>query len=144
MPLYRRGPLVQDESIALARRPFLNFTGAGVTATDDAANNQTDVSIAGGGAAAISSAALDFTAGDTLKRFTITDAAVSAASKIVGVVRRPDSADDSADRGYVYAASVVRIGTGAFDLLVSVSDGGGFDPTAIPPSETATFYYLIG
>ncbi len=49
MPLFRRGPIVQDEGSSLARRPFINFTGAGVVATDDGANNQTDVTISGGG-----------------------------------------------------------------------------------------------
>jgi|KBSMisStandDraft_5_1062788.scaffolds.fasta_scaffold142264_2 hypothetical protein len=39
---------VQDEGSALTARPALNFTGSSVTATDDAANNRTNVTIAGG------------------------------------------------------------------------------------------------
>lgn len=45
------GISVQDEGVALTPRAILNFTGAGVTVTDDAANNRTVVTIAGGGAA---------------------------------------------------------------------------------------------
>ncbi|KKN66972.1 hypothetical protein LCGC14_0466520 [marine sediment metagenome] len=46
------GHIIQDESVSLAQRINLNFTGAGVTATDDAGNNQTDITIPGGGAGA--------------------------------------------------------------------------------------------
>jgi hypothetical protein len=38
---------VQDEGIALPARPIINITGAGATATDDAANGRTNVAIAG-------------------------------------------------------------------------------------------------
>lgn len=34
---------IQDEGTALAQRAILNFTGAGVTATDDAANGRANV-----------------------------------------------------------------------------------------------------
>ena len=40
---------VQDEGVALALRDVLNFTGPGVSATDDAANGRTNVAIVGGG-----------------------------------------------------------------------------------------------
>jgi hypothetical protein len=38
--------VVEDEGVALAARDALNFVGAGVTATDDAANNRTVITIA--------------------------------------------------------------------------------------------------
>jgi hypothetical protein len=38
---------VQDEGVALTRRTILDFAGAGVTATDDAANSRTLVTIPG-------------------------------------------------------------------------------------------------
>lgn len=42
---------VQDEGVTLAKtRNILNFTGAGVTATDDAVNGRTNISISSGGA----------------------------------------------------------------------------------------------
>lgn len=41
----------QDEGVSLPARSFLNFVGAGVTATDDLANDRTNVTIPGGGAA---------------------------------------------------------------------------------------------
>jgi hypothetical protein len=40
---------VQDEGTPLTVRPTLNFVGAGVTATDDAANTRTVITIPGGG-----------------------------------------------------------------------------------------------
>lgn len=43
------GHTIQDEGVSLAARTNLNFVGAGVTVTDDSANNQTDVTIPGGG-----------------------------------------------------------------------------------------------
>lgn len=39
--------VIADEATPLTVRPTLNFTGAGVTATDDSANNRTNVIIAG-------------------------------------------------------------------------------------------------
>jgi len=41
--------LIQDEGVDLTRRDIINFVGAGVTATDDALNNKTIVTIPGGG-----------------------------------------------------------------------------------------------
>jgi hypothetical protein len=97
-----------------------------------------------GGSVAIDSVSIAFTDGDTARRVTVTDAGVSAASKILGSIRRPDTADDSADRGYVYTANVVEAGSGAFDLLVTVTDIGGLDCTENPPNETVTYCYVKG
>jgi hypothetical protein len=44
------GHTIQDEGTSLTQRTKLNFVGAGVTATDDAGNDATVVTIAGGGA----------------------------------------------------------------------------------------------
>jgi hypothetical protein len=46
------GHTIQDEGSSLTARTGLNFTGAGVTATDDAANNRTNVTISGSGGGA--------------------------------------------------------------------------------------------
>src|SRR3990167_1137573 len=40
---------VQDEGSEVGRRPAVNFTGAGVTASDNAASDRVDVAITGGG-----------------------------------------------------------------------------------------------
>lgn len=40
---------VRDEGTPVAYRPNLNFTGAGVTCSDDAVNNETDCAISGSG-----------------------------------------------------------------------------------------------
>lgn len=42
-------PTIEDEGVALTKRPTLDFQGAGVSVTDDAVNNQTVVTIPGGG-----------------------------------------------------------------------------------------------
>lgn len=99
---------------------------------------------AAAGAVSVSAANIAFTDGDTMRRVSVANAAVSASSKIVGSVRRPDTADDSFDRGYVYTWSVVEVYAGGFDILVSVHDGGSDDPVGFPPNETVIFYYLIG
>lgn len=44
--------VLQDEGVDLAARTRLNFAGAGVTATDDAVNDRTVVTVPGGGAGA--------------------------------------------------------------------------------------------
>lgn len=92
---------------------------------------------------AISEANIPFTDGDTMRRVTISDAAVTAASKIIGTIRRPDTTDDSADRGYLYIANVVECVSGAFDLLISALGWGFDDPTANPPNETVKFLYQV-
>lgn len=92
---------------------------------------------------AISTANVAFTDGDTARRVTITDAAVSAASKVLCSVRRPDTTDDSADRGYLYIPNVVKCASGSFDVLIACLDIGGMDPTEKPPSETITLLYQV-
>lgn len=52
------GHVIQDEGVAVPARANLNFVGAGVTVTDDATNNQTDVTIAGGGSSGATVATL--------------------------------------------------------------------------------------
>lgn len=98
---------------------------------------------AAGGAATISSVDIAFTDGDTMRRVTVTDAAVSATSKIIGTIRRPDTTTDSSDPGYIYIANVVRVATGAFDVLLSCLGWGFDDTTGKPPNETVKFYYQI-
>lgn len=130
-----------------SRRRLNLIEGANITLTvaDDAGSEEVDVTIAAAGASvAMSSVDIPFTDGDTLRRVTVTDAAVTAASKIIGAVRRPDSADDSADAGYLYVPNVVRVAAGAFDLLVACLDWGFGDPTENPPNETVKFVYAIG
>jgi hypothetical protein len=48
------GIIVQDEGTSLPARGKINFTGAGVTATDDATNDRINVQISGGGGSAYS------------------------------------------------------------------------------------------
>lgn len=91
----------------------------------------------------IGTSSVAFTDGDTARRVTVTDAGVSGTSEIIVTVRRPDTAGDSADRGYLYTANIVRIGTGEFDVLLTVLGLSGEDCTANPPNETITLFYLV-
>ena len=97
-----------------------------------------------GGEVTMTSVAIPFTDGDTMRRVTITDAAVSAASKIIGSIRRADTADDSADKGFRYTANVVLLASGSFDLLVICTSWGGDDTTEVPPNETVNYVYTVG
>jgi len=84
----------------------------------------------------LTSTSVAFTDGDTVRRVTVTDAAVGATDKIVASIRRPDIADDSADAGHVYVANVVRVDAGSFDVVVACFDRGFGDTTEQPPNET--------
>lgn len=88
-------------------------------------------------------ATLSFANGDTLKRFTVSNSAVVSTSKIVGNIRRPNTANDSADFGYLFIANIVNITTGSFDLLVAVTDGGLDDVTRKPPLGSVEFHYQV-
>lgn len=96
----------------------------------------------GPGSVTLSSASVAFTNGDTVQKVTITDAAVSASSKVMGTILRPDT-DDSADKGFVFIPNVVKRNAGSFELVVTCLDQGGLDPTENPPNETVTFCYLV-
>lgn len=98
---------------------------------------------AGGGAGSLSTASIAFTDGDTARRVTISDGTITATSKIVCTIIRPDTTDDSADRGYIYDVNVVRRAVGSFDVLVRCLDIGGLDPVEIPPNETVNLCYMV-
>jgi hypothetical protein len=70
------------------------------------------VTMSAGAAATCYSATIAFTDGDTVRRVTIANGVVTATSKIVGTIRRPDTSVDSADIGYLYHANIVLVGTG--------------------------------
>lgn len=130
---------VEDEGIAQTQRSTIDFVGTGVTASDTGSKTQVSIS---SGAVAVSAASLSFTNGDTFKRFTVTDAAVTSTSKIVGTITRPNVAD-SDDPGWTYLHTVVSRATGSFDLLVAVFDWN--DPAGVSrPNETVTFSYVLG
>ena len=104
----------------------------------------TEVNVATGGSVTASTVAVAFTDGDTYRRVTVTDANVLATSNILCTVRRPNTANDSDDLGYIYTATVSRVGTGSFDVNIAALGWGMDDPTLKPPSETVTLTYLIG
>jgi hypothetical protein len=101
------GHAIEDEGIALTQRAVLNFTGAGVTLSD--AGGKTVVSVAGGGGT-WTEVEVDFGSAPVYgAEFTITDAAITAASKMqvlpCGKAATGRTADDWAWDGAAFAAN---------------------------------------
>lgn len=67
---------------------------------------------------------VDFTDGDTFKRVTVTDADVTASSRILPTVEKRDTAEVD-DVGWIYVANVISVSSGSFDCNVAalVIDG---------------------
>jgi len=77
-----------------------------------------------------------------MRRVTIVDATVTAASVIVCTIVRPDVLA-SEDRGYIYVVNVVDRNVGSFDVNVAALAWGFGDPTLQPPNETVILHYII-
>jgi len=124
---------VQDEGAALTQRAVLNFTGAGVTASDS--GGKTVVNIPGGAGAAWSTTTVDFGATPVAEAtFTIVDATVGVGSIIPLVVSGGDSTADNDALAHAEAAlrfcMAATPAAGSFDLYVMVLGGlvtGTFD-----------------
>ncbi len=110
------------------------------TSNADYATGWVDPSGEGGGVT-LGTASVAFTNGDSAQRVTVTDAAVTATSKILTSVTRPDVTEGD-DPGLVFVATVVRRVTGSFDAVVVALDLGGGDPTPVP-SVTVTLTYTV-
>lgn len=88
-------------------------------------------------------ARLSFADGDTLKRFTIADASVTAAGNTpIPVIRRDDIADVD-DPGWIFTANIVTVTDGSFDVLVSALPGDGLPAVNEFPNETVTLVYYL-
>jgi len=101
------GHAIEDEGSALTQRATLNFTGAGVTVSDLA--GKTVVEVAGGGGS-WTEVEVDFGSSPVYgAEFTITDAAITAASKVqvmpCGKAATGRTADDWAWDGAAFAAN---------------------------------------
>lgn len=131
---------------ALIGGKLFSYDAADATTADDGVNCVHDAALRRfklkttvvSGAAAIA-----FTDGDTARRVTVTNSLVSATSRILATVRRPDSANDSADLGYLYTVAIVRQFAGGFDAFITARDFGGDDCSALPPNETITLNYMV-
>jgi len=88
-------------------------------------------------------AALDFTDGDTLKRFTIADAQVQQSSRISVTIQRSSVLADQDDPGWIYVPNVLSVGSATFDVLVAVLSGDGLAAANEFPNEVITLTYII-
>lgn len=88
-------------------------------------------------------APLDFTDGDTLKRFTITDAQVSTTRPApqLSIYRQNVAAVD--DAGWVYVVNGMSIANGSFDVLVAALSGDGVAAANEFPNEIVTLAYQL-
>lgn len=112
---------IQDEGTSLPVRSKLNFTGAGVSCTDSAANDRTNCDIPGGsGSANVVSATVDFgTSGSDIASVAVTGQTwVTGTSIIVCVVTqfsttdRADGAEDAVIEGITCTVATRVVSTG--------------------------------
>lgn len=110
--------LVQDEGVSQGYASTINFTGAGVTASISGATATVNIPGGGGGGSA-TAATITSTVVSTRLEATVTDASVSATSKIMlSLASMPDTdqtADDDLDIRGMYAIP----GTGSFVFRAS-------------------------
>lgn len=95
------------------------------------------------GSVTMGAAAIAFTDGDTVRRVTITDAAVGVSSKIIFSIQRPNVTDAN-DVGYLYVANIVTVAAGSFDILVACTGWATDEMSNNPPNETVTLIYTLG
>ena len=137
---------VQDEGIALTKRATLNFTGAGVTVTDDVAGTRTIIDIPGGTGG--SGTHPDLAAHDTLGLATQTelDAHTTAAAPHTGHALSSHSHPAAAPAAH--AASHATAGTDpiapAAIGAAAASHGTHADPTTATPTSTGSSGGAVG
>lgn len=88
------------------------------------------------------SARFDFTDGDTLKRFTVTDASIEGTEQISPAIQRQQVADND-DPGWIFIPNVLQVRRGGFDVLVAALSGDGTAGINEFPNEVVTLTYLI-
>lgn len=89
-----------------------------------------------------SSFELDFTDGDTLKRFTVTDPDVVPPNEVICSIRKRDTADVD-DSGWVYIPNVISVSRGSFDVLVAALSGDTPQAAGEFPNETVRLVYTL-
>lgn len=85
---------------------------------------------------------LDFTDGDTSKRFTVTSPDIAPTSIIDVSIQRGVIADAD-DWGWGFAATVVNVVAGSFDVNVSANVWGEPAVNDEAPNEQVTLLYSI-
>lgn len=88
--------------------------------------------------------ALDFTDGDTSKRFSVFAADVLATSQIAVNCQRPADLSEASDAGFTYHATVVNVYAGGFDVQVDAFClGEPASQTGDFPNELVTLNFVI-
>lgn len=137
MPLY--APLqLSDEGASQGAIYKLDIVGSSVSGSVASGVGTLTVT-----SVTMSSTTIAFTDGDTFRRTTISDAAVTTGSKIILLVRRPNTTIAN-DAGYIYTANIITIANGSFDVNIACTAWGFEDPMQQPPNETITLFYLLG
>lgn len=94
------------------------------------------------GAPVYSSVSVSFFS-DTERRVTISNAACTTSSKIIGSITRPNTADGD-DPGYIYVFNVVSRSNGSFDVLIAATIMGDREGIGLyPPAESINFVYTL-
>lgn len=89
-----------------------------------------------------SSQPLDFTDGDTLKRFTIADASIEATAQITPSCQRQQVAAID-DPGWTFIPNVLQVRAGGFDVQVAAFSGDAVAAAGEYPNEIVTLNYII-
>lgn len=87
-------------------------------------------------------ARLSFADGDTYKRFTITDASVSASTPPFCQIVR-DTVSDDDDAGWHFDVCVVSVAAGTFDVTVTATVLGEPPVDNESPNEVVTLAYSL-
>lgn len=89
-----------------------------------------------------SSQPLDFTDGDTQKRFTIVDSSLEGTELITPSIQRQQVADVD-DYGWSFIANICQVRRGSFDVLVTAQSGDANIQAGEYPNEIITLNYII-
>jgi hypothetical protein len=135
------GHVIQDEGSALTQRAALNFLGSGVTATDDSANNRTNVTIPGGASSGDPDGFITLDTGSTATAGTALNAAIAALPSTGGTIIVP-AGTWTLDTGIIINKNGVII-QGAGMLASSLVFAPGTVATAIANADTTQRFVTI-
>lgn len=135
------GHVIQNEGSALTQRAALNLLGSGVTATDDPANNRTNVTIPGGASSGDPDGFITLDTGSTATAGTALNAAIAALPSTGGTITVP-AGTWTIDTGTLITKNGLII-QGAGMLATSLVFAPGAVATAIANADTTQRFVTI-